>query len=1345
MFRPSRKFWISLALIFGACGILAYVLFPFIKTELYRETLERGFSAALGRTVSLEGPLSLTFSLHPRLILEHVSVSNPPWTSQPDFFRAERLEIGLSLGPLLQRRLEAEKIALKGAELFLEEGPEGLDNWTFRKNSRPGIVSRAVPSVFMTISERGEIFIERSRVRYRSYPDEEATDVYIHRGVVNAPDDQHRKISAEGTYQDSPVNIELIGGRIMDLFTLTEAWPVDGMLFTTGASASIKGSVGGANSDQMFDLQVRINGDRLSALNALLKIGLPDSAPFMIAANFVKTPDAINLNNIRGTLGSSDLGGQLRIQNGEGRQTMTGRLTSNSLQIHDWTSLSNTNGSQQAASLEQPESKSSASMPLDVDLDVSIQKLLLGETDIGSLSLTAGMQEGQIRLDPIQMKSFGGTGDARVIIELKTPQPQATLQAKVTSLNYGYALRALGVATNIEGSTDFDLTASGSGTLLPEFFKSLTVNLQSGHTTFGFSDPIPETGPPVVLRQGFLRVTKGGPVNMVAQGVYQERNFGLRLTTASLVNLATPGTTWPLALTAQAAGALLEAKGILDTGRPDLAGVMGVSVKGGRLSELDPDLPPVGPYALRAQVTKAGNRYEVSDFRSRFGSSDVSGILEVNVQKSRPHLTGIFTSKQINVGELSRPGDESDSAIPSEVMRAMDVDVNVAIKQVRSGGLDLADLSFTAGLQAGRLTVESVQGTILDQKSAYASFHGGFQLDVTAPIPTLSGNASFDHVRYDHLFPGVAFVDLTENVVNLDAKFSSIGNTISGMLNRSTVRVDGEKLSIRFQREADHPVPVRVKTNLKVESVDGGPLLLFAEGELDSTPFRLRSSTGSMMSLLKNTGMWPVKVRFDVPQALVEMNGQLTLPRPAEDFSLQVVVKGNNLRDLNFLTAASLPDAGPLDITGLVTRSPVGYHVTDLKGVLAGSDAQGHVMVLTKGIRPRVRGKLTANNLVLGAVKQPLDDSSAQQKRSTLKAFGDEVRGIGSSAVNVVRDTIGMRKDSGALPLKSIPDWVFPIEDLRAIDLMLDAEIKHIRKEEEDLGHASFQIALEEGLLTLHPLTGNLWGGDFEGKFVLDGTKYVPTLDVELHIKGLNYGRVARYFGGSDLVKGKSQSILLALQGRGDTLHEVLEQASGRFELVDGPLELATKYIDLWAADLITTALTTAWKSESVTKLNCTVGYFDIEEGVVKSDDILIDSHRLTIAGIGKLNLANETLDIVLTPRPKDPSLFSLAHTVRITGPLSNPDVSSDKLRIAESGGWGLLGLVTPMGWVIAIPQIAGTTVGTMNQNPCVEALKGRQQTAQALDEIKGGLWGKIKRAFSNLAGFSETSSANPP
>ena len=46
-------------LVIGIFVTLAYVLFPFYKADIYRESLEAGFSAALGRTVRLEGPISL--------------------------------------------------------------------------------------------------------------------------------------------------------------------------------------------------------------------------------------------------------------------------------------------------------------------------------------------------------------------------------------------------------------------------------------------------------------------------------------------------------------------------------------------------------------------------------------------------------------------------------------------------------------------------------------------------------------------------------------------------------------------------------------------------------------------------------------------------------------------------------------------------------------------------------------------------------------------------------------------------------------------------------------------------------------------------------------------------------------------------------------------------------------------------------------------------------------------------------------------------------------------------------------------------------------------------------------
>lgn len=1343
MRRRSLWFWLGSVLVLGVFITLAYILFPFYEEDVYRESLEAGFSAAMGRTVKLEGPISLTFSLQPTLVLEDVHVANSPWASQPHLFRADRLEIGLSLGPLLRRRLEVQKIALEGAELLLEEGAEGLDNWTFGKDSQPGLLSRAVPSFFMTFAERGAITIEHSRIMYRPFPAEETTEVLIHRGEFIVPDDQHRKFSIEGTYQDSPVHIDLIGGRIMDLFTLTEPWPVDGVMSTTGASAAINGRVGGANSDQMFDLQIQVNGDRLSALNGLLQTDLPDSAPFAIAAHVVKSTDGTSVNNVRGTLGASDITGQLSLSNGEGRQKLTGQITAKTLQLTDFPVSAKDPIPGQETSPTSSSSELPAVLPFDADLDITVNRWLMGKTELGSVSLSASVREDQVQISPVRMQSFGGTVNARIEVDLKTPQPYSMIDAKVTSLNYGQALRAAGVAADINGSIDGEVQAKWNGVTWQEFLSSSTVNFHTDHTTFGFSTGSPEAPLPLVLRQASLRVSNGGPVTFLAKGAYLEQAFAAKLLTGSPIDFTMGGKSWPLSLTAQAGGAILEAQGTLDTDRSDLPGAFTISLKGRGLNELDPGLPPVGPYALRAHVKKEGGRYAVSDLRSQFGSSDVSGALELNLEKTPPHLTGKFHSKAVHVDELSSPGD---IAIPSEVLRAIDVDMQMVIEQVQSEKFEVAGLILTAALQSGRLQVESVQGTVLNQKLVYGAFRGEFVLDAARKIPSLSGHVALDHIRYERLFPAVRFVNLAENTFDLDAEFSSTGTTLFDMLNRATVIVKGEKLQVLFHRGEEPPAPVQLNSTLKVESVNGGPVRFHVEGVFAQTPFSLRASTAPPGMLLEDRDLLPLNVALEVPHAKAEARGHLDRLHPAEEFTFQIFARGENLSDWQFLSTGSLPGAGPVEVKGLLTGTPVGLHFTNLEGLLGESHWKGDVMLITKEARPRITGKLMADTIVMGTLSSAPADESAQKKQSMVGAMADSVKDLGSKTIDALTDSLPGRKKPVVATTRVIPDMVFPIEALRSFDLLLDGAVKHLRRGEEDLGHVAFQVTLDDGVLTMQPVTGNVWGGAFDGRIVLDGTPYVPTLDVSLNVQGLDYGRVTRTFGGTEFMKGQSQSITLMLKGRGDTLYEVLGRANGELNLVDGPLELATKYIDLWAADFLTTALSTAWKAEPVTKLNCMVGYFNIDEGEMKSDNILIDTSRLTIAGVGKLNLVDEAMDMVLTPRPKDPSLISLAHMVRITGPLSNPDVSNDKFRIAQSRGWGLVGLaglVTPVGWAIAIPYIAGTTMGTMNQNPCVEAMKGRSHTAQAIEDSKGGLWGKIKKTLTNIGGSSESPSEN--
>ena len=126
--RPFNR-WLIIALMLVLVGTGIYMFLPFlIDEDQYRRTMETGLSLALGRRVDIKGPIRLTFSWNPTLVLEDVRIANPSWASHPLFLKATRLEAQLALLPLMDRRFVVHKLFFDGVELYLEEGPNELNN-----------------------------------------------------------------------------------------------------------------------------------------------------------------------------------------------------------------------------------------------------------------------------------------------------------------------------------------------------------------------------------------------------------------------------------------------------------------------------------------------------------------------------------------------------------------------------------------------------------------------------------------------------------------------------------------------------------------------------------------------------------------------------------------------------------------------------------------------------------------------------------------------------------------------------------------------------------------------------------------------------------------------------------------------------------------------------------------------------------------------------------------------------------------------------------------------------------------------------------------------------------------
>jgi uncharacterized protein involved in outer membrane biogenesis len=315
-----------------------------------------------------------------------------------------------------------------------------------------------------------------------------------------------------------------------------------------------------------------------------------------------------------------------------------------------------------------------------------------------------------------------------------------------------------------------------------------------------------------------------------------------------------------------------------------------------------------------------------------------------------------------------------------------------------------------------------------------------------------------------------------------------------------------------------------------------------------------------------------------------------------------------------------------------------------------------------------------------------------------------------------------------------IPDYDLPVERMRAHDAEVVFRGKRLRTDAGDLGDLRFRASLEEGVFRLAPFRVQGWSGALvEGTVAIDASQDIPSVDIEMTGRDVNYGLMLKQAGVAEIVEGVLD-VTLRLSGHGRTRREFLGDADGQLIIVGEDGRIASRRLDLWGGDLVTTMLSPRWLASDVTKLNCMVANIDIEDGVARSDDLLMDTQRITIAATGALDLESEELNFVFAPRPKRASLISLTNPVSVTGTLADPQVSVTVLprgRTTLAGGGALAGLINP-GYLIFV----WARTGWGETNPCLSAveearkMKGRPGDPVVLKE-------KPPESYAPLAGCS--------
>ena len=267
--RPAKLvsvLLLGLLLLFAA----AFGALLFVDPALFRGQLEAGASAAFGRGVRFGGPIRLERSLQPRIVVSQMTIDNPPWASATHLAAAEEVAVQVALWPLLFGELRVLDVRLAGVTVFLEEGPQGANNFTFGAPGA-GRDSTALPALERLLVQDAVITHRSDSAHFSRYEIDTAR-------LWNIPGEPER-IEAEGRVKGVLCRITLVADTPAEVSDPQAPWSVRLEMQTPDLSLTAAGRVAHAFAWNDFQFAIALSGERIDSLAKLFEVEFPATVP----------------------------------------------------------------------------------------------------------------------------------------------------------------------------------------------------------------------------------------------------------------------------------------------------------------------------------------------------------------------------------------------------------------------------------------------------------------------------------------------------------------------------------------------------------------------------------------------------------------------------------------------------------------------------------------------------------------------------------------------------------------------------------------------------------------------------------------------------------------------------------------------------------------------------------------------------------------------------------------------------------------------------------------------------------------------------------------------------------
>jgi hypothetical protein len=417
----------------------------------------------------------------------------------------------------------------------------------------------------------------------------------------------------------------------------------------------------------------------------------------------------------------------------------------------------------------------------------------------------------------------------------------------------------------------------------------------------------------------------------------------------------------------------------------------------------------------------------------------------------------------------------------------------------------------------------------------------------------------------------------------------------------------------------------------------------------------LSGRTGSLRGL--ETGGWPVKLQARALGAELAVDGRVAEPLKGRGVDLKLQASGEDLAEL----APQAGVGGPFRLEGRFTDpEPQTYRLAEMKLSAAGSELAGWAQAGLAGPRPAVRAELTSPVVDLGPWL-----AGGGQPPSGAKGGGERV----------------------------FPSDPLPLEHLRAVDAQVELKADKLLLGGVSPSQVELALKLRDGELSVQPLKARLAGGELRAELGLKARGGAAEAALQLAAKGLAMEELLAQAGAGKVLEGPLE-LLADVTGRGASVAEILAHLDGKLAALIQDGRINNRYLELLGGNLLTVLGTLSQPgslSKNYTPMNCLILGFKADDGLARTTALLLNTQNMVVLGEGRVNLANEALELTFHPSPKKGltetatagtvslSLARMSRPFKLGGTLAQPEVTLDKEQILSTlakaaGGFAALG-----------------------------------------------------------------------